>query len=79
MYLWGKAFIEKIREQARDEGRNEGLKQGKYLAYQEVLDWEERKKKAEMKGQDFNEPPPYIKPDSESIKIPRNSQPSAND
>ena len=79
MYLWGKAFIEKIKEQARDEGRNEGFKQGKNSAYQEMLDWEERKKDVELKDQDFKEPPPYIKPDSESAKIPKNNQPSAND
>ena len=79
MYLWGKAFIEKIKEQARVEGRNEGFKQGKNSAYQEVLDWEERKKEAELKGEEFKEPPPYIKPESESARIPKNSQPTAID
>ncbi len=79
MYLWGKAFIENIKEQARDEGKNEGFKLGKNSAYQEVLDWEERKKEAELKGEDFKEPPPYIKPENESAKIPKNKQPSATD
>ena len=42
------------------EGKAEGIAEGKAAVYQEVVEWDRRRKEAEARGEEFKEPPPGV-------------------
>ena len=55
--------IAAAREAAKAEGFAEGIAEGEARAYRKFAEWERRRKKAEDRGEEFNEPPPTKAPD----------------
>ena len=51
------------REEGREEGRAEGKEEGKAEVYQEVQEWDRRRREAEERGEKFTEPPPTQPPE----------------
>ena len=42
------------------EGKAEGIAEGKAAVYQEIADWDRRRREAAARGEEFTEPPPGI-------------------
>jgi hypothetical protein len=40
------------------EGKAEGMAEGKAEVYQEIQEWDRRRREAEVRGEEFTEPPP---------------------
>ena len=53
-----KAWIERVRRQAREEGREEGREQGRKEEREAWEAWLRRLEEAEASNQPFDEPPP---------------------
>ena len=47
-------------EEAEAKAKAEGLEQGRAEVYQQIAEWNERRKAAEARGEAFTEPPPGI-------------------
>ncbi len=45
-------------EQGIEQGLEQGLEQGRAEVYQQIAEWNERRKAAEARGEPFTEPPP---------------------
>ena len=45
-------------EQGIEQGLEQGLERGRAEAYQQIAEWNERRKAAEARGEPFTEPPP---------------------
>ena len=45
---------------AKAEGKAEGIAEGKAEAYQEIIDWDRRRREAAARGEEFTEPPPGV-------------------
>ena len=52
--------VEEAEAKAKAEGLEQGKAQGKAEAYQQIAEWNERRKAAEARGEPFTEPPPGI-------------------
>ncbi|MDE0426392.1 MAG: hypothetical protein OXN25_16190 [Candidatus Poribacteria bacterium] len=52
--------IQAAEEAAKAEGLEQGIEQGKAEVYQQIAEWNERRKAAEARGESFAEPPPGI-------------------
>ena len=50
--------IQAAQEEAKAEGLEQGLEQGRAEVYQQIAEWNERRKAAEARGEPFTEPPP---------------------
>ena len=57
---WYLARQEKRIQAAEEAAKAEGIEQGKAEAYQQIAEWNERRKAAEARGEAFTEPPPGI-------------------
>ena len=42
------------------EGKAEGIAEGKAAVYQEIADWDRRRREAVSRGEEFTEPPPGV-------------------
>ena len=42
------------------EGKAEGIAEGKAAVYQEIVEWDRRRKEAAARGEEFTEPPPGV-------------------
>ena len=50
--------IEEGMEKGREKGREEGIERGREEERRLWLDWDKRRREAEARGEEFNEPPP---------------------
>ncbi len=57
------AAKQEAKQEGREEGREEGKQEGKAEVYQEVQEWDRRRKEAEERGEKFTEPPPTQPPE----------------
>ena len=55
---WYFARQEKRIQAAEEAAKAEGFEQGKTEVYQQIAEWDERRKAAEARGEPFTEPPP---------------------
>ena len=46
--------------EGKAEGIAEGIAEGKAAVYQEIVEWDRRRKEAEARGEEFREPPPGV-------------------
>ena len=53
-----KKRIQTAVEEAEAKAKAEGLEQGRAEVYQQIAEWNERRKAAEARGEPFTEPPP---------------------
>ena len=51
---------EAAKAEGLEQGIEKGIEQGKAEAYQQIAEWNERRKAAEARGEAFTEPPPGI-------------------
>ncbi len=42
------------------EGKAEGIAEGKAAVYQEIVEWDRRRKEAAARSEEFTEPPPGV-------------------
>ena len=60
-------YLKKRYQDGRQEGRQEGLQEGRHQAQAAWTAWYERWQAAKRRGEDFDEPPPFMR-DSEEDK-----------
>ena len=46
--------------EGKAEGKAEGIAEGQAQAYREIADWDQRRKEAAARGEEFSEPPPGV-------------------
>ena len=52
--------IQTAKAEGKAEGIAEGIAEGKAAVYQEIVEWDRRRKEAEARGEEFREPPPGV-------------------
>ena len=52
-------YLEPLKERQREEGRQEGREQARAEILAEIREWDLRRREAEVRGEPFDEPPPY--------------------
>ena len=52
-------YLEPLKERQREEGRQEGREQARAEILAEIREWDMRRREAEVRGEPFDEPPPY--------------------
>ena len=52
-------YLEPLKERQREEGRVEGRKEARAELLAEIREWDLRRREAEVRGEPFDEPPPY--------------------